>query len=321
MEARGKEALWLQKKPEVLKALRELAIIQSAESSNRIEGIIVEPRRLRPLLLQHTHPKERPEEELVGYRKALDWIHKEYKNIELQPKTILYLHKLIQGNLSGDSGKWKTKDNEIIELFPDGKRHIRFKALSAKETSKAIQELCLGYHHICEQKELPELLAIATCIFDFLCIHPFRDGNGRISRLLTLLLLYQHNFLIGRYISLERITEETKESYYKSLSLSSEGWHQGKHTLIPWWNYCLSTLKEAYIEFSQRMDISESIGGKGTMVQQTILQQQTSFNLAELQVLCPSVSVQLIKKILLQLKHEKKITLSGRGRGAKWKVK
>ena len=138
MEARGKEALWLQKKPEVLKALRELAIIQSAESSNRIEGIIVEPRRLRPLLLQHTHPKERPEEELVGYRKALDWIHKEYKNIELQPKTILYLHKLIQGNLSGDSGKWKTKDNEIIELFPDGKRHILFKSLSTKQKTKPI---------------------------------------------------------------------------------------------------------------------------------------------------------------------------------------
>ena len=119
----------------------------------------------------------------------------------------------------------------------------------------------------------------------------------------------------------ELAQNKNDESYYKSLSLSSEGWHQGKHTLIPWWNYCLSTLKEAYIEFSQRMDISESIGGKGTMVQQTILQQQTSFNLAELQVLCPSVSVQLIKKILLQLKHEKKITLSGRGRGAKWKVK
>jgi len=184
MEYRGKQDLWIQQKPEALNALSEQAIIQSVESSNRIEGVTIASNRLRPIILEKAKPKDRPEEELSGYRHALDWIPNMKRGHKLTPSIIQKLHEFSQGGFSGDAGKWKSKNDEIIEILPNGDQKIRFIPISPQETPGAMKTLCKNYHLIDEDGQIPILLNIATFIFDFLCIHPFRDGNGRVSRLI-----------------------------------------------------------------------------------------------------------------------------------------
>lgn len=220
-EAKGKQTLYTRQSPQLLRALREMALVQSVESSNRIEGVTVEAGRLRPLVLGHARPKDRSEQEITGYRKALNLIHTDAANLQITPALMRRLHKLCQEG-SGDAGAFKKVDNEIIELRPGAAPVIRFKCLSAKATPAAMDELCLVYRHAIDQDHLPPLVAIAALILDFLCIHPFRDGNGRVSRLLTLMALYQHGYEAGRYISLERLVEESKEDYYHVLRQSSQ---------------------------------------------------------------------------------------------------
>ncbi len=232
MEARGKQELWTHRKPEVLAALREQAIIQSAESSNRIEGVTVSPERLRLIILGKSQPRDRSEEELVGYRKALNWIYSRKEPLRIESKVILLLHEMAQGGLSGDAGQWKKRDNEIIEVLPSGERRIRFIPTPAKDVSKTIEQLCLSYADLCQHDQVPALLSVSAFIFDFLCIHPFRDGNGRVSRLLTALLLQNHGFAVSRYVSLERLVEETKVDYYAVLGRCSAGWHDGKNVAV-----------------------------------------------------------------------------------------
>jgi Fic family protein len=216
MEARGKQELWMRQRPEVVAALRELAIIQSVESSNRIEGVTVAAERLRPLVLGHVKPRDRSEEELAGYRRGLDWIFSRKRRVPITPAVIRHLHKLAQQG-AGDAGQLKTRDNEIIEVSPSGSRRVRFKPTPATATASALRKLCLTFERVHESESLPPLLTIATFVFDLLCIHPFRDGNGRVSRLVTLLLLQQDGFEVGRFISLERLIEERKEDYYAAL--------------------------------------------------------------------------------------------------------
>src|SRR3990167_2186373 len=320
MELRGKQDLWMKTKPEVMKTLKEIAIIQSVESSNRIEGVTVSKNRLKPLVLNQTKPKDRPEEEIYGYKKALDWIHRDFKKINIDPKAILKLHELAQGGHSSDAGRWKTKNNEIIEILPNGERIIRFVPVVSEKTPKYMEQLCLAYQDVLQKKQLPELLIIASFVFDFLCIHPFRDGNGRVSRLLTLLLLYQHGFDVGRYISIERIIESTKQDYYQVLHNCSQGWHESQHDIKPWWIYFLSTLKEAYRELSNRVEGSDLLAPKGRVIEGLILEQTGEFTLSTIQNLCPNVSQQMIKKVLNGLKIKKKVQLVGKGRGAKCRV-
>ena len=181
-EAKGKQDLWIRQKPEVLEALREQAIVQSVESSNRIEGVTVDKNRLRPLVLGHAKPRDRSEEEVAGYRKAMDWVFTRKRRVAIEPRVIQHLHALAQGGTSGDAGKWKRKDNEIIEILPNGDRRVRFKPTSAKATPKAVAKVCRDYHAACEGELVPALIGVATFVFDLLCIHPFRDGNGRVSR-------------------------------------------------------------------------------------------------------------------------------------------
>ncbi len=319
MEARGKQDLWTHQTPEILAALREQAAIQSAESSNRIEGVTVEPERLRPILLGKSRPRDRSEEELVGYRKALNWIYSQKQPPRIDAKIILRLHEMAQGGFSGDAGKWKQRDNEIIEVLPNGERKVRFVPTPAKAVPKTIEQLCLSYAELCQHDQVPVLLSVATFVFDFLCIHPFRDGNGRVSRLLTTLLLQNHGFIVSRYVSLERWVEETKQDYYSVLARCSTGWHEGKNELVPWWDYELGILKNAYGEFERRVANAGS-AGKSELVKQFILQHVSPFTLAEIQLLCPSVSTQLIKKVLAQMKAAGAVRLVGRGRGAKWDV-
>jgi len=320
MEARGKQDLWARQKPEVLQILREQAIIQSVESSNRIEGVTVQPDRLRPIVLGNASPRDRSEEELAGYRRALDWIFSLGSTVSITPEVMKRLHAMAQGGFSGDAGEWKKRNNEIIEILPTGERRVRFVPTSAEEIPKIMESLCLNYREALDAENIPSLLIIATFVFDLLCIHPFRDGNGRVSRLATTLLLQTHGFQVARYISLERLVEETKEEYYSVLRSCSQEWHEGTSEIIPWWNYFLSTLRRAYKEFERQVESVAAHSAKSDLVRQTVLSQVEEFTLADLSAQLPSTSPQLIKKVLGELKKAGKVRLIGKGRGARWEV-
>lgn len=319
MESKGRQDLHEKRSPEVLRTLRELAIVESTESSNRIEGVTVEPGRLRPLVLGRARPRDRSEEEIVGYRNALNWIHTEPEAIYITPQTILRLHAIAQAG-AGDAGQWKARDNEIIEVLRDGRRIVRFRPVPAGETPGAIEQLCLGYRHATDQDLLPPLLAVGDFVLDFLCIHPFRDGNGRVSRLLTSLLLYHHGFGVGRYVSLERLIEDSKETYYEALKGSSEAWHEGRHDLVPWWSYFLGILRSAYREYEERLGaIRAPRGAKTGTIRRAILAFPSEFAISDIERTCPGVSRDMIRLVLRALKEEKRIACLGRGRSARWR--
>lgn len=320
MEARGKQDLWIRQKPEVLEVLREQAIIRSVESSNRIEGVTIPADRLRPVVLGKAKPRDRSEEELAGYRQALDWIFSRKRQVSVMPAVFQRFHALAQGGFSGDAGEWKKWDNEIIEILPSGERKARFVPTSAKDTPKTMEALCRNYREACDGERVPPLLIVATFVFDFLCIHPFRDGNGRVSRLATTLLLQVHGFYVARYISLERLVEESKEDYYAILADCSLGWHEGKNEIVPWWNYFLGVLRRAYKEFERQVESTEARSAKSDQVRQTVLAQVEQFTLGDLAAQLPAASPQLIKKVLAKLKKQGKIRLFGRGRGARWEI-
>ncbi|MBN1289129.1 MAG: Fic family protein [Actinobacteria bacterium] len=318
MEARGKQDLWIRQKPEVLKALRDQAVIQSVESSNRIEGVTVDAKRLRPLVFGSARPQDRPEEEIAGYRKALEWIFTARRRIEVTPDVILKMHRLAQGGMISDAGRWKSRDNEIVELKPNGERVIRFTPTSAKKTPAAVEALCRDYRDGVSSGVLPELLLIASFVLDFLCVHPFRDGNGRVSRLMTALLLENSGFVVARYISLERLVEESRESYYQALYHSSVGWHESSHDIIPWLDFFLSIINRAYREFSDAVEAGNAGPGKTELARMVILETDGQFSLSEIHAKLPGVSEQLVKRVLQQMKADGRLKLSGKGRGARW---
>ena len=319
MESKGRQDFYEKQSPEVLRMLWELAIVESTESSNRIEGVTVEPGRLRPLVLGRARPRDRSEGEIIGYRNALNWIRTDPDAISVTPETIQRLHAIAQAG-TGDAGQWKARDNEIIEVLPDGRRIVRFRPVAAREAPAVIEQLCLGYRHAPEQDLLPPLLAVANFVLDFLCIHPFRDGNGRVSRLLTLLLLYHYGFRVGRYVSLERLIEDSKESYYEALKRSSEGWHEGRHDLVPWWSYFLGILRSAYHEFEERVGaVRAPRGAKTEMLQRAILAFPGEFAISDVERACPGVSRDMIRLVLRALQEEKRIVCLGRGRSARWR--
>lgn len=319
-EAKGKQALYQAQSPQLLEALREVALIESAESSNRIEGVTVERARLRPLVLGKSRPRDRSEEEIVGYRRALSWIHTNHEKIQINPETILRLHALAQGGTSGDAGQWKVTQNEIIEILPNGRREFRFCPVAPKLVPSAIEELCLSYRAALDQREVVALLAIAGLVLDFLCVHPFRDGNGRVSRLLTLLALYQQDYDVGRYVSLERLVEQTKESYYETLKTSFNSWHDGRHDVLPWFNYFLSMLRLAYREFEDRAGRQRPArGSKAELIAYALENLQSPFGIADVERLCPNVSRDMIRVILNRRRKEGRLEALGRGRDAKWR--
>ena len=320
MEARGKQDLWVRQKPELLAALRQQAIIQSAESSNRIEGVTVTPSRLRPVVLGMARPRDRSEEELAGYRRALDWILNRKGPIAIAPDIIRRLHTLALGGHSGDAGEWKQRDNEIIELLPNGERRIRFVPTPARETPQVVEALCGAYRELSNEDRIPPLLLVATFVFDLLCVHPFRDGNGRVSRLVTTLLLKAHGFEVVRYVSLERLVEERKEEYYDVLHACSLGWHQGTNEIVPWWNYFLGVVRSGYREFERQVESADARPAKSEMVRRAVSEQVGRFTLADLALQLPVASPQLIKKVLAEMKVAGRVRLHGRGRGANWEV-
>ena len=317
-EYKGKQDLYTRQSPQVLKTLLEIALIESAESSNRIEGVTVDKNRLKPLVIGHSKPRDRAEEEVAGYRKALDFVHKKHESLRITEETIKELHRLCRGE-SWDAGKWKEKDNDIIRKHVDGRIEVIFKPVNAKETPNMMRQLCLAYENSVTQLKYPDLYAVACLILDFLCIHPFRDGNGRVSRLLTLLALYQHGFQVGKYISLERIIEQSKETYYESLDKSSQSWHHGKHDCFPWFNYFLGTVLGTYKEFEERAGNLKPVrGAKTEIVEMTINKQLGKFTISDIEQACLNVSRVMIKKIFMQMQKAKKIKCLGKGQSAKW---
>ena len=320
MEARGRQDLWVRQRPEALRVLREQAIIRSVESSNRIEGVTVPAGRLRPLVLGQDAPRNRSEEELAGYRQALDWAFSRERRVAVVPALFQRLHALAQGSLSGDAGKWKERDNQIIEVLPTGEKKIRFVPASARDTPDTMEALCRNYREALDDERVPPLLLVATFVFDLLCIHPFQDGNGRVSRLATTLLLQIHDFQVVRYASLERLVEESQEEYYAILARCSQGWHEGRNEIIPWWNYFLCVLRRAYEEFERQVESLGTPPAKSDLVRQTVLAHVERFTLGDVRSELPAVSSQLIKKVLAELKTQGKVRLSGRGRGARWEV-
>jgi Fic family protein len=320
-EAKGRQELYTRQSPRVLKALREQALTQSAESSNRIEGVTVEPGRLRPLVLGNVPPRDRSETEVQNYRRALDLIHNRAAELPVTEAVLRRLHATAQEG-AGDAGQWKRVENDIVELRPGAAPRVRFRPLAAADKPTALEELCLSYRHTLDQERPPALVAVAALMFDFLCIHPFRDGYGRVSRLLTLLALYQHGYEVGRYVSLERLVEESREDYYEALGRSSQGWHEGKHELLPWLNYFLAVLRRAYVQFEERAGQVRSPKGANTaLVEAAITAAVGNFTLADLERSCPGVSRDMIRRVLRKLQQAGAVECVGHGPGAPWRKK
>jgi Fic family protein len=320
-ESKGRQELYTKQSPQLLQALREMAMVQSVESSNRIEGVTVQPDRLRPLVLGNTRPRDRSEEEIQGYRNALQIIHTSADRLQVTPDTLRELHRIIQEG-SGDAGQWKAVDNDIIEFRPGEPPRVRFRTLPHAQVPEAVEEMCRLYRHALDQQHVPDLVATACLILDFLCIHPFRDGNGRVSRLLTLLALYHHGIEVGRYISLERLIEESKEDYYAVLQQSSTDWHTGRHDILPWLNYFMAIVRRAYVQFEERAgQVKSPRGAKTDLVQAAIEGADGAFTIAELEQRCPGVSRDMIRHVLRNLQKQGLVECQGRGPGAKWRRK
>ena len=317
-ESKGRQDLFRKQSPQLLQALREMALIQSVESSNRIEGVTVDPDRLAPLVHGKARPRDRSEQEIQGYREALNLIHSKAADLPITPATLKRLHGVCQEG-GGDAGMWKAIDNEIIEYRPGEAPRVRFRPVSVKDTPPAVDELCLSCRNALGQQWAPPLLVVAALVLDFLCIHPFRDGNGRVSRLLTLLALYHHDYEVGRYISLERLIEDSREEYYEALRRSSTDWHAGKHDVLPWVNYSLSVLRRAYRLFEERAgQIRSPRGAKTALVESAIGQFPGEFSLTDLERACPGVSRDMIRRVLDRLRKAGKTECLGRGPGTKW---
>lgn len=318
-EARGKQELFTKQSPQKLKVLREHALIESTVSSNRIEGVEVDQDRVGTVVFGKALLRDRDEEEVRGYRKALDLIHTKGAGLPFTEETIRRLHTLSRGGL-GDAGEYKRSENDIIEIHPGGRREVRFRTVRAADVPAGMTELIDRWQQVVRERTVHPLIALGACNLDFLCIHPFRDGNGRASRLLFLLLCYHLGFEVGRYISLERLVEQNKERYYETLKLSSQNWHKGKHDPWTYINFLLYTLIDASKEFERRVgDTASPRGEKRALVEAAIQATTGPFRAADLQRQCPGVSIDMIRYVLKDLRLQGKIDCLGRGRTSLWK--
>ncbi len=320
-EYRGKQELFKAQSPQVLETLRQVAVIQSTESSNRIEGVEASIERIKALVVKKAAPRNRSEQEIAGYRDVLNTIHASALEISFTPNVVLQFHRDLYQFLPGEGGYWKPVDNEITQIGAEGKKVIRFKPLPAHRTSEAMLQLHEQFNKLRQAGEMDSLILIAAYVLDFLCIHPFRDGNGRMARLLTLLLLYQAGYDVGRFISLEQIVERTKNSYYDTLLQSSVGWHEGRHSLEPWTEYLLGVVTlGAYQDFERRVGmIAEGRGTKTAMVLNVISRIHGEFSIGDVLERCPTVGVDLVRRILRRERDGGKLECLGLGPNARWR--
>ena len=315
-EQKGQQNLFIEAHKDALSELLEIAKIQSTEASNRIEGIITTDDRLKKIVLDKTTPKGRSEREIAGYRDVLNTIHENYDFIPVRPNMILQLHRdLYKYSNLAIGGGFKNSDNIIAEELPDGTKRVRFQPVPAWETSEAMDTLCSTFLDALADPELDSLILIPMFILDFLCIHPFNDGNGRMSRLMTLLLLYQSGYFVGKYISIERLIADSKETYYEALQDSSAGWHEGTNDYLPFVRYMLGIVVAAYREFTSRVDILITRGlSKPERVREII--RSTTGRITKTQIMkqCPDISQKTVERALKELMDSGRIIKIGGGR-------
>ncbi|MEQ1605336.1 MAG: Fic family protein [Pyrinomonadaceae bacterium] len=317
-ESLGKQHLFTDQSPQKLNVLRENAIIESSISSNRIEGVEIDNKRIGTVVFGNAVLHDRSEEEVRGYRDALQLIHEKGKDRRLTEGLIKELHYLSRAK-SGDAGQYKTQQNDIIEKYPDGRSRVRFSPVLPEETSGYIIKLVEMWHRNLDEKWVHPLIALAAFNLDFLCIHPFRDGNGRVSRLLFLLLSYQLGYEVGRYISFEKLIEENKERYYETLYLSSVGWHDGKHDYWHLINYSLHILKDSYKIFEDRASrVISPRGEKTELIEAAIASLPDEFRIADIERRVPA-GVDMIRKVLRDMKNKNLIEAISTGRNATWR--
>jgi Fic family protein len=320
-EARGREEAFRRQHPAGLETLRAVALIQSAEASNAIESIYAPRERIEALVADKTTPQNRSEQEIAGYRFVLEQIHANGADIPFEPRFVEQLHGSLS-RFTGDrtAGTWKGVDNRVEEHHPDGIVVERFRPVSAANTPKAMEDLHAGFARALREGRHAPLLLAATYVLDFLVIHPFRDGNGRMGRLTTLWLLYICGHEVGRYISIEKLIEESRETYYEALHRSTLGWHEDKHDLGPWTDYFLGIVIAAYRELENRTALVNGRGSKRALITSYIRASLSDeFKVAQIRDASPGVSDAYISKVLGELKADGAIEPIGKGRGARWR--
>lgn len=321
-EYKGKQELYIATKPEILSKLTDLALIQSTEASNKIEGIATTDGRLKQIVEEKVKPRNRDEEEIAGYRDVLKLIHDSYEYINVVPNDILTLHKnLYNYSAKNYKGKFKSSDNVITEKDQAGNERVRFVPAPAYLTPILASDLCYQYNQAIQKAEIDPLLLIPCFVLDFLSIHPFSDGNGRMSRLLTLLLLYKSGYLVGKYISIEMLIEKSKQTYYETLQASSAGWLTNEQDYTPFVRYLLGIVLRAYEEFSERFDLI--INRELSPAERVIEELQKSFeplSRANFEVLLPDISRRTIERALAELQAEDKIKKIGQGKATKYRL-
>jgi Fic family protein len=318
-EARGKQELFTAQSPQVLRVLREHALIESAVSSNRIEGVEIDQARIGTVVFGSPLLRDGDEEAISGYGDALRTIHEHGTELQVAEELVLKFHRLCSGGI-WDAGQYKDKDGDIIQKYPDGSQRVRFKTVTAVDTARFMPQLIGLWQDCIRERWVHPLVAVGGCNLDFLCVHPFRDGNGRVSRLLLLLQLYQLGYEVGRYISLERLIEQHKDRYYETLEQSSQGWHEGKHDPWPYITYLLFILKTAYQEFEQRVGRTASPkGAKAEEVMRAIRRQVGEFRLSDIERACPGVGRDWVRRVLADMKDRGEVAVTGRGPAARWR--
>ena len=311
----GKQEQYLKQRPEELEKLVEIAKIQSTEASNAIEGIVTTNTRIRQLVEEKTTPKNRDEQEIAGYRDVLNAIHDSFDVIPISRNYILQLHKIMYSHMNNPlAGQTKNIQNYISATYPDGHTETLFTLLSPFETPEALDKICEEYNRVIGNFEVEPLIAIPIFIHDFLCIHPFNDGNGRMSRLLTTLLLYRNGFYVGKYISLEAKIAKTKDLYYDALARSQDGWHEGCEDAVPFIKYLLSIILAAYKDFEDRFSIIETKLPAVEMVRKATQNKIGRFTKQDIRELCPSLSISSIEGSLRKLVKEGDLKREGSGK-------
>ena len=302
-ECRGRQELFIESEADVLTALLEVAKIQSTGASNRIEGIYTTDERLNALVQEKVKPRNRNEEEISGYRDVLATIHESYEYVVPRPNNILQLHRdLYSFSSSAVGGVYKNSDNIIAEKHADGTETVRFRPVPAFQTADAMLNLCTRFNEAIEAGTYDPLLLMPVFILDFLCIHPFNDGNGRMSRLLTLLLLYRAGFIVGKYISIEMLIEKSKDSYYEALQASSQNWHENGNDYLPFLKYMLGVIVKAYNEFEDRVEhLRRRKMSKADRIKDLIEKTPGKISKKDISQACPDISVTTIERTLAEL--------------------
>lgn len=311
----GKQEMYLKQRPEELEKLVEIAKIQSTEASNAIEGIVTTSTRIRQLVEEKTTPKNRDEQEIAGYRDVLNIIHESFDAIPISQNYILQLHKILYSHMNNPmAGRTKGVQNYISATYPDGHVETLFTPLDPSETPEALDKICEEYNRVIGNMEVEPLIAIPIFIHDFLCIHPFNDGNGRMSRLLTTLLLYRNGFYVGRYISLEAKIAKNKDLYYNALGQAQIGWHEGKEDAVSFIKYLLGTILAAYKDFEERFALVETKLPALEMVKRATLNKIGRFTKQDIRELCPSLSISSIEGALRKLVASGELKREGSGK-------